>query len=145
MWLRSEVNNIYFPKEDGSFELKVEEVRESRFFVEGPADLNLSLSGSSRVIVRREESGYVNAQCCAGSSFPTAEKRLRRIGDARAIHHCEGSHTDSPSLDQETFEAMRKIKEDVGVLLEDFATLREDFVSVKEDLRGIVLAMSSTL
>ena len=49
-------------------------VKESRFFVEGPADLNSSLSDSSQGIVRREESGYINAQCCAGGSFPTAEK-----------------------------------------------------------------------
>ena len=113
-------------------------MRDSKFFVEGPDFIDASHSAG--VAVRRQESGCVNAQYCG--SFPAVEKRIRRIGNVKAVHHhqCESGHNDSPALDHETTETIRKIK-DVGALLEDFATLRDDFATMKDD---VMLAMSST-
>ena len=66
----------YFPKEDGSFDLKLEEVQNSKFFVEGP-DL-IDASHSAGVAIRCQESGCVNAKYCG--SFSAVEKRIRCIG-----------------------------------------------------------------
>ena len=117
-------------------------MQDSKFFVEGPDSDLIDASHSAGVAVRRQESGCVNAQYC-GSFSPAVEKRIRRIGNIKAVHHqqCESGHNDSPALDNETTESIRKIKEDVGALLEDFATLRDDFATMRED---VMSAMSST-
>lgn len=108
----------YFPKEDGSFDLEKEDVRDLRFFVEipGTAHSEADLHHSLHHQYARVSTQCRSLQCPKASSSPKA-KRLR-IGDVLECHDGTSSPRRSHAdVTEEILRQLEELREDVGKML----------------------------